>query len=536
MLGYNFGIGLDPNFQITAILLLGVIGIVVIGRLLVQPDKKRLFVRIVLSVLAWLALAGVALRPFYYETEGTMDAVLLTDQYNPEAIEKLRFNKNTHQVFSLLPKPDRSDVLQVADIEALYEAYPQIDSLHILGNGLPEHMINQLEGRKFAFHLNDVPEGIIKFTYPKTVREASSIPIAGIYNHKDTSEVVLELKSPYGYTTLLKTNKPGQHIFKTQITAKQSGRYLFNLIKNAQPDDVQQDHQFPLIILPKKRYSALIINHVPNFEFKYLKNWLADQGYEVSVRTAISKYRYKTEFLNRPAVNLDQLKASVLNRFDVLILSGNTLLNLKPAERSAIQTAVKKGLGLCLSANDELINSNFKERSFFLPFTLQASNDAITLPAKWKGLEEVFELPASGFEIKDQYGVFPLLTDLKNENRVAFTRQSLGRMALNLIQQTYLLSLQGKEEAYSAIWSEVLENVIRQDFVRNDWTVQNELVSHPHQQLNIELLSDENLPKGVIETPTGRQTAFYFQQALEDNENGVVTSGRPIMAGTKYEP
>jgi hypothetical protein len=127
-------------------------------------------------------------------------------------------------------------------------------------------------------------------------------------------------------------------------------------------------------------------------------------------------------------------------------------------------------------------------------------------------------LPTSNYKINDQYGSFPLLADLKNENRAAFTRQSLGRIALNLLQQTYLLKLKGNDKAYSAIWSELMDNIIRQDFVQNEWSIANELVSHSNEKLSIDLLSDENLPKGIAESPGGKQIAFYFQQALEDNE------------------
>jgi len=496
---------------------MGLLWGVLLWKTIKRENRKRMPLRIFLLTLALVSLLAAGLRPFNFNYERNMTAILLSEGYGNTLLDSLKDVHSEALLFSAESIQGESE--EIVDIDQLYIDYPQIDTLHVIGNGLSDYLLAQLEGRRFQLHLNNLPEGVIKFAAPKIVREGSSIPIAGIYNHRDTGKLRLELKSPYGYTTLLNTEESNQHTFGTTITAKQPGRYLFSVVKNDR-SSTAETNQFPIIILPKKRYSALIINQVPSYENNYLKNWLADKGYEVAVRTEISRSKYKTEFFNRRAVDLEKLKTSLLNRFDVLVLSGNTFLSLTKEERLAIQQSVKRGLGLCLLGNEEFFNNRLtsEEQSFFLPFQLGYADPVIHLPEGWKGLKKKAELPAVSKQIEDRFGIFPLLEGVEDFPRVAFARQSLGRVTLSLLRQTYLLKLKGHQATYSAIWTEIMENVIRQDFVSNEWTVKEELISQPHHVINISLLSDESQPQGIIESPEGKQMVMPFQQAFEDAE------------------
>ena len=94
---------------------------------------------------------------------------------------------------------------------------------------------------------------------------------------------MLYLQSPSGKMKLVNIQEAGRWPFQLSVTAKEAGRFLFEIIELDDEENIISQANFPVQINSADPISVLILNHAPNFESKYLKNWLADQAYAVAV-------------------------------------------------------------------------------------------------------------------------------------------------------------------------------------------------------------------------------------------------------------
>jgi hypothetical protein len=65
--------------------------------------------------------------------------------------------------------------------------------------------------------------------------------------------------------------------------------------------------KIPVFVESQATLKVLILSSSPDFENKFLKNWLFENQYVCAVRSAISKNKFSTEFLNSTKINLDQI-------------------------------------------------------------------------------------------------------------------------------------------------------------------------------------------------------------------------------------
>jgi hypothetical protein len=57
----------------------------------------------------------------------------------------------------------------------------------------------------------------------------------------------------------------------------------------------------------------------PDFENRFVKDWLSQNGYTVVAKTAISTNKFDKTFLNAGSVSLDRVTSGLLDSFDVLL-------------------------------------------------------------------------------------------------------------------------------------------------------------------------------------------------------------------------
>ena len=512
---FNIDFLLADHLVIWALLIASLLCLFLIWKEVKRANKKRLALRIGLSVLAVVALLLAVLRPVQYQKEKALDTILLTKDFDAFILDSLQKAMPDAKLFALA-KIEFIGATKINNLPSLYETWPQIKSLSILGNGLPNNELTYLKNRQVKFYLTTELEGITDLYYPKTIVEGTSISIGGTFAKRDSNQTILELQSPSGTIELLNKSGAGKFDFSKELIAKKAGRYLFQILEKDVNGLLKNSEQFPVIILPKKPYSVLILNASPNFESKYLKNWLSKQNYEVAVRTSISRDKYKTEFLNRTAINLDQINSAILNRFDVLIISEEQLAQFDNNEITSLQKAIKKGLGLCLLLHDLTAINHLSPKQKRIINAFNFSDAAEIASIKFSPTEAV-ELKSIPNGINTKRGVFSVIKDEEGTVRSAFVRQGLGRVLVQLLQKTYLLQLQGKPKIYDELWRKNLELIIRKDFIHNEWTIENELLANPNDELHLTLLSDEEKPIGQIKDKE-QAKQFYFQQDISDNE------------------
>ncbi|MBK8006211.1 MAG: hypothetical protein IPK12_20520, partial [Gemmatimonadetes bacterium] len=91
----------------------------------------------------------------------------------------------------------------------------------------------------------------------------------------------------------------------------------------------------PLGVLVTRRPPprVLVLEGSPSFETGFLKRWLAGEGGRVSVRTQVSRGRFRTEHLNGEGPGLGAVTPAALAPFDVVVADGPALAALPGGER-----------------------------------------------------------------------------------------------------------------------------------------------------------------------------------------------------------
>ncbi len=474
-----------------------------------RTDRRRLPLRLTLltAAMSSLLLAGLSPGRRVPVDPGTM--LLITpgaDQARIDSLQRAVKPQLVATFDSVLAATAGATLLP--DAAYLVRHYPAMRRLHVVGSGLPAVALEALSEKTVYFYPGTAPAGITDFQYLQQLREGDPMRFSGRYRQVENETRRLFLESPHGKDLLLASDSAGRHTFALSIPARQRGRYLFQVVEEDADRRVLRRAPLPVLIDAGEAPRTLILNQAPSFETKYLKNWLADHGYPVAVRSAISRDRYQTGFYNRERTELLPLRPATLTQFDVVVVDAAALPRLPPGERSALRRAVEEGLGLIILAGGELPGLEAADRRFFFGFPLR-SGASLFRPAKQ---EAAIELPKGPYNIEPAYGVYPLLHSSTGGIVAAYRLRGTGRLTLQLAGATYRLLLDGREAAYQQLWTNLLEASARRSVRTARWRIDHPLSIQPHHPVTLHLISDRSEPAGQLIAPDSTVTTFYFRQ------------------------
>lgn len=438
-------------------LLLGFIVFKEIGR----QNKSNLIFRIAASVLAILSLFFIAL-PIRYDrkvsTGNGNTAVLLTEGYHKDSLAVWK-NVSLFSTDREITEKDKK-VNYIPDIAYFLSSNPDYQTLHILGYGLESDELKSLKTKNLIFHPSALADGIRSISWPGKIRSGEQLLVQGRYNNTTGTEVKLILQ---GLGTNLDSTIIGKEtldIFELSCIPKHLDKAVYSLIALADKDTISRE-ELPVLVKERESLRILILASSPDFENKFLKNWLSGQEYSVSVRTTISTNKYSTEFLNSSKNDLKRINTSLLNNFDILIGDMSELSRLSSTENQAVQNQVNNGMGLIIKADAAEPGNGFYRKAF----TIRENKKLIpkTLKLSWEGYSATKTVlqGSNSIEILAQAGTQSLV---KNESGDILTNSKLsgkGRILLTVINDSYTWMLGNNVEDYSSFWTYILEKAAR---------------------------------------------------------------------------
>ncbi|WP_299288643.1 hypothetical protein [uncultured Mucilaginibacter sp.] len=423
-----------------------------------RKNKAHLIWRLAASVLAVVSLVCLAIPPFYHGKRSintNQEIVLLTEGFNQDSLNKYQ---SFAPVFTAEPAIYQtlksSKIRFLTDLDLNESASLRNKTLHILGFGLKEDELKELQNFPISFNPNELPAGIQKINWTNRLKAGESFRVQGNFLNKSNGEIKLILK---GLNTSLDSIKIGAKrsmSFSFQTIPKESGRAVFELLVLAGKDTVENE-ALPLAIEPQEKLKVLMLSAAPDFESRFLKNWLAENAYEVAARSTISKNKNTTGFANLEKFPLEKITSSLLQKFDVLVTDAIEFGNLSKPETSAILTQVNaKGMGLIIRA-DSVNNASFIGKNFAL---YQPNNPPKELHLKLNDvvgtrLKIQSEHPAF---IRNQPNTQNLVQDEAAHVLVSSKLYGSGKLVLSTLNNTFSWQLSGKQKDYSAFWSELL--------------------------------------------------------------------------------
>lgn len=455
-----------------------------------RPLRARLWWRIVASILAVVAFACMAIDMHYQVSNSgshKRQSILLTEGYEKDSVTRfIKANKNT----------DTIGLLDAATAS----------NLHMFGNGFSDADLQHLKSNTIQFHPPAIANGITAINWQHTIHSGDQLQVQGRYNNTTKQAVTICLNA-FGNNLDTVTVAPLQELaFHLHTIPKHSGRAVYSLIAMVQKDTLE-NNAVPFEILPTQPLRVLLLAASPNFENKFLKNWLYENNYAVAARTTVSKAKYETNFSNTKTINLDNITTSLLSNFDVLVADDETLSALSSNELGNIKSEiVQHGLGLVITRDSANSNTKFYQQPFAISTT--SSSEKKTLSLQYANTSEKLTIEQPSF-LKSNSNTQVLVTDDTTRILAAASILGMGKLVATTLNNTYSLVLQNRLESYYQLWSLLLQKAAKQATGETVASISPRII-YPFQQASI-LLETNTEPLGS----TVNNSAIAFGQNVQ---------------------
>jgi hypothetical protein len=475
------------NWTYIVLLICLVLAIFAIWREVQRESKRNLVLRLVAIVVAIAGLACIIL-PITYESEISLNeknqAVLLTDGYNADSLSAI----NTPRIYTLSKTVKKSypKATLINTVDDLTQAKPAIGSLQVLGYGLSEDQLAQLHNLPVKFHAAKSVAGVSAVSWNAQLKTGEKLSVQGSFNNTTDKAVKVALKG-LGTTVdsaFIQANTSAT--FDLNTTPRHAGRAVYRLISTTDADTIANE-SIPVTVDAIKPLKILMLAGAPNFEDKFLKNWLTANGYGVAVRSAISKDKFSQEFVNVEQQSLAHLTPGLLEKFDIILSDLDVLKTLNASESGALkQEVLQKGLGIIVRA-DSTAHSNFWLQQDY-PVNKISTAGQVVESLKIQGQDAASaKLLLDPAYITPQNYTQPLVTDQQNHILASSSLAGSGKEVFTVLNATHDWMLSGDENDYTALWSLLITKAAKHTPTTEQWSVVNNVPTvNSHTKLRLE--------------------------------------------------
>jgi hypothetical protein len=239
----------------------------------------------------------------------------------------------------------------------------------------------------------------------------------------------------------------------------------------------------------------LVLNASPDFETRFLKNWLTSKGYAATIRSVISKNKFSTEFVNTPEQPVEQITMSLLQKFDVVVGDLSALKTLSASESGALKEEVaQKGLGLVVRADSAGKESSWVQSGFAIE---KAATKSAPVGMVIRGKKSSSaKLNTDGSYLVSKESAQVLVNDTQNHMQAGSNLYGNGKIVYTNLNNTYNWMLAGDEADYSALWSLLISEASRKATESEKWSVST-AIPIENQKVKLQLQSG-SVPTQII--------------------------------------
>ena len=438
-----------------------------------RENEIRLALRIVVTLIAVASLACIALPLMYngkVETSGHNEAVLLTEGYNLDSLAGYKqFFTTDAAIKKAYPK-----AILLTNIEDINSYRQAIGQLHIAGYGLDEADLQQLHNINVTYNAPSLSTGVQSTNWQQQLKAGDQLQVQGKFNNATSKSIKLLLK---GLNTALDSvDIPAGQItsFALTTTPKITGRAAYKLLALNGKDTIEKEN-IPLAVDAVKPIKVLLLSTSPDFENKFLKNWLAGNGYVVASKAIVSKDKTSQDFVNMPKQSLDHLSTALLDKFDVIIADLSALTNLPTAEASALRQQVEQqGLGIVIRADSTGKTSSWLQEKFRI--NTASVKTPLTPPLLLQNQQsKTSPLAIDPSFIENGNNLQNLVYDTQNHILASSSLSGQGKLVYTTIHNTYTWMLGGSDKDYTSLWSLLINKASRKSIPASNWQVENTL-------------------------------------------------------------
>jgi hypothetical protein len=497
------------NFSVIAVSVL--LLVFLLWKEISRKNKSRIIWRVLASVLAIFSLICLAVPPFYHgkrSINASQEIVLLTAGFSKDSLNKYQNSTPVYTADAEIYKTSKSLKIHfLTDLDLSGNAAIRNKTVHILGFGLQEDELAASQNFPVRFNLTELPSGIQKINWTNRLKAGESFRVQGNFRNQTDGEVKLVLKGSNTGLDSIKIGTKRSMLFSFQTIPKESGRALFELLALSGKDTLENE-VLPVTIEPQEKLKVLMLSASPDFETRFLKNWLAENAYEVAARSTISKNKITTDFANLEKFPLEKITPSVLQKFDVLVTDAAEFSNLSKPEAAGILTQVSaKGMGLLIRA-DSAADASFIKQNFTI-YTADRPQKELNLKLNdVNGTRLKIQSDRPAF-IRNQPNTQTLVQDEAAHVLVNSRLYGSGKLLLSTLNNTFSWQLLGRQKDYSLFWSMLLAKAAQK--------------THRKENIYTELFAGKNsMTKVYVETANRSATLKINQQTFALNQHPAI--------------
>lgn len=349
-----------------------------------------------------------------------------------------------------------AQVKYLPDLAYYLKAHPEIKKIHIYGYGLAENELQRLNQYELSFSASAKPSGIVASHWSPVLKSAMPLQVSGKYHNSSNSTVKLLLEGMGSGQDSVLIGAGREATFALKAYPKQSGQAVYHLIALQNKDTLSKE-PVPFSVAPQQDLKVMVLAASPDFEYRFLKNWLFENQYKMMLRTRISKDKFSADFLNTAEISLASIQESTLKDVDLLIVDEEELNDLTANERALVAQQVAAGMGLIMRISDakgsnRLINFERYEVPFnAAPLKLEAGQNIAGLP-----FSPTLYLKANA---QDQ----PLLQDHEGRILVSSTISGMGVVVGSSLTGTYQWQLANEKASYANFWAMLFAHAAKKE-------------------------------------------------------------------------
>jgi hypothetical protein len=368
------------------------------------------------------------------------------------------------------------EAVSLEQVQSLATLAGEPSVLRLAGWGLLPHEWPDPTPDIAGFESAALPHGITQLDAPTETGVGERLIVRGAVTlaDADTGWVILEDPAGARDSTRVSRTVAG---FALSDRPRAPGAVLYRL-RVRSPGMAEVPETLGVAVREVQLPSVLILDGSPSFETGYLKRWLGERGARVTVRTTISRGKYRTERLNDPGGNAGLLTAGFLARYQAVLADGSSLGSLSTAERAALERQVReRGLGLLVTADAPALIAR-GTCGLLNGFVLSPIAAGVTPAAGDKGdrrvarpvLRDAPRQSRTGIEAEATSlrpaGVEPLVQDEVGRMVAGWRKAGSGRVALTLLRTPSRWILEGEPDLFAAYWYAMLRAVARDTTTR----------------------------------------------------------------------
>lgn len=445
------------------IILAGLLWLLFLYKEMKQRKGTSLWVNIFVGFIAISSLVGLALKPMIPSIKTTDHIVLLTEGFSSETLDSIQKNYKRIKTFNYQPG------------RPIFEKGQRVKSVFLLGYGVEEFDLWQLADMKVNHIQREVPTGVVQVKFNELAYVGDLLQVKALLNSPNKGDKVF-LEGPAGGkldSTIITVSK--DTILRLVTGLKTSGNYQYRLKVTDSIGVIKSNDPVSVRVGEKQLLKILLINAFPSFESKYLKNFLAEEGHQLTVRSRLTQGRYKYEYFNQSERASIIFTNESLKSYDLIIIDPTSLRSLSSSAKMAVENNIREeGLGLFIQPEPSLYTANMP----MLELDFTRRNIYTDKLESWP----TTNIGKFGYKFNKVTGLEPAVTSI-NDTLVAYHRLENGRIGSSLLQNTFELFLNGETDVYRFIWTETIDAIAKKEKRAVSWSSQNKIpvVNEPYE-------------------------------------------------------